>query len=253
MPERTSYAPGTPSWVDIGVPDTAAAAAFYGELFGWTAEFDPRPESGGYGMFSLDGKLVAGIGPQQNADMPPCWTVYVTVLDCDTSMTDATANGGSVLAGPIDIFDAGRMAVVQDPNGAVISLWQPDQHAGCEVVNDPGTFVWNELATPDLAVSNAFYRALFGWGIEAEDSSVASAIYTVDGAVTCGAHAAGPGEPPFWSVWFAVDDCDASTAKVRELGGSVLMEPNDMSFGRGAVVADPSGAAFGIGAMTSTD
>jgi predicted enzyme related to lactoylglutathione lyase len=253
MSERSSYAPGTPSWVDIGVPDTEAAAAFYGALFGWKAEFDPRPEAGGYGMFTLDGMNVAGIGPQQNPDMPPFWTVYVTVADCDASVATATANGGSVVAGPMDVFDAGRMAVLQDPNGSFISVWQPDQHIGCQVVNDPGTFVWNELATTDLAAANAFFQALFGWGLDAEGSSDQSAIYTVDGAVTCGAHTAGPGEPPFWSVWFAVADCDASAAKVGELGGSVVMEPNDMSFGRGAVVADPSGAVFGIGTMTSTD
>lgn len=253
MSQRTSYAPGTPSWIDIGVPDTAAAAAFYGELFGWTAEFDPRPEAGGYGMFTLRGETVAGIGPQQNPGMPPFWTVYVTVADADASVAAAAANGATVIVEPMDVFDAGRMAVLQDPVGSFISLWQPNQHIGATLVNDPGTFVWNELATTDLAAANAFYTAVFGWGIDPEGSSEASSIYTVDGAVTCGAHVAGEGEFPAWSVWFAVEDCDASAAKVVELGGSILVEPDDMSFGRGAVVADPAGAVFGIGAMNSSD
>ena len=245
MAERSSYVPGTPSWVDLGSPDTAAAAAFYGGLLGWSAEMDPRPEAGGYGMFTLRGKYVAGLGPQQNADMPPYWTVYVTVADADQTAAAMTAAGGTVIAGPMDVFDAGRMAVVQDPLGTFISIWQPDQHIGCELVNEPGTFGWNELATPDLEASRAFYAAAFGW--ERMDlSSEGSDLYAIDGAMVCGAHTAGEGEFPAWSVWFTVDDADAAAAKAVELGGSVVQAPSDMSFGRGGVVADPHGAAFGI-------
>jgi predicted enzyme related to lactoylglutathione lyase len=238
--------------VDIGVPDIEGAAAFYGALFGWKAELDPRPEAGGYGMLTLDGKNVAGIGPQQNPDLPPFWTVYVTVADCDASVASAREHGGTVVVDPIDVFDAGRMGVLQDPNGSFISVWQPDQHIGCQLVNDPGTFVWNELATTDLATSNTFYRALFDWQLEPHASSDQSSIYTLDGEVICGAHVAGEGEFPAWSVWFAVADTDATAAQVRELGGTVIVEPNDMSFGRGGVVADPFGAVFGMGTMNDT-
>lgn len=251
MPERTSYAAGTPSWVDIGVPDLDAAKAFYGAVFGWEGETDPRPEAGGYSMMTIGGKNVAGMGPQQSPDMPPYWAVYVTVADCDATAQAAVDHGGAVVVPGMDIFDSGRMAVLQDATGSFISLWQPNQHIGCDVVNDPGTFVWNELATADLAAANAFYQSVFGWGLEPHASSDASSIYTLDGEVICGAHVADPGEPPFWSVWFAVTDTDATAAQVAELGGAVLMPPNDMSFGRGAVVADPAGAAFGIGTMTA--
>jgi predicted enzyme related to lactoylglutathione lyase len=249
MDERTSYAPGTPSWVDLGSPDPKAAADFYGGLFGWKAEFDPRPEAGGYGMFTLHGKNVAGIGPQQMPDVPPFWAVYVTVADVDASAGLATSKGATVVAGPMDVFDAGRMAVLQDPLGTFISMWQPNQHIGAQIVNDPGAFAWNELATTDLPAARTFYTEVFGWGIDADNSSEGGTIFTVDGAMVCGAHTAGEGEFPAWSIWFSVADCDASAAKVTELGGSVLMPPNDMSFGRGAVVADPHGAVFGIGAM----
>lgn len=252
MPERTSHAPGTPSWVDIGVPDAEQAKAFYGGLFGWTADMDPRPEAGGYGMFKLDGKLVAGIGPQQNPDMPPYWNVYVTVEDADATCAKATEAGATVVAPPMDVFDAGRMAVLQDSVGSFVSIWQPDQHQGAEVVNDPGAFVWNELATSDLDAAKAFYMNVFGWGLDPEGSSEGAAIFTNNGDVVCGAHTLGEGEFPAWSIWFAVEDCDASAAKVKELGGAVYMEPNDMSFGRGAVVADPAGAVFGIGSMTAS-
>jgi uncharacterized protein len=253
MTERTSYAPGTPSWVDLGSPDTAAAAAFYGSMFGWNAEIDPRPEAGGYGMFTLDGKTVAGLGPQANPDMPPFWAVYITVADADATAAKATKHGGTVVAGPMDVFDAGRMAVMTDAVGSFVSIWQPKEHIGAQLVNEPGTFAWNELATTDLAGARDFYTSVFGLGLEDTPGNDTAAIFTVNGEIVCGAHVAGPGEFPAWSVWFAVEDCDERAAKAAELGGSVLMPPNDMDFGRGAVVADPHGAVFGIGAMTAPE
>jgi predicted enzyme related to lactoylglutathione lyase len=249
MPERTSYAPGTPSWVDLGSPDTGASAAFYGEMFGWTAAMDPRPEAGGYGMFTIRDKNVAGIGPQMNPGMPPFWAVYLTVADADETAAKVTANGGTVVVAPMDIFDAGRMCVAQDSVGSFISFWQPREHIGCELVNEAGTFTWNELATSDLGGAQSFYSNVFGLGIDADLAGEGAAIFTVDGKVACGAHTAGPGEFPAWSVWFAVDDCDERAAKAVELGGTILMPPNDMDFGRGSVIADPQGAVFGVAAV----
>jgi len=251
--ERTSYAPGTPSWVDLGSPDAKAAAEFYGGLFGWKAEMDPRPEAGGYGMFQIDGKNVAGLGPQMNTDMPPYWNVYVTVADAEQTLQKVTANGGTVVMGPMEVFDAGTMGIAQDAVGSFISVWQPNQHIGAQLVNGPGTFGWSELSTNDLAKAKEFYTAVFGWGIDANASSDGGAIFTVDGNIVCGAHTAGEGEFPAWSVWFGVDDCDASAAKAEELGGKVVMPPNDMDFGRAAMIADPHGAVFGIAAMRSAD
>jgi predicted enzyme related to lactoylglutathione lyase len=151
--------------------------------------------------------------------------------------------------GPLDVFDAGRMGVVRDPNGSFVSIWQPMAHIGAQLVNEPGTFTWSELATTDLAAARDFYQAVFGWGLDPAGSSDTAAIFTVGSRVVCGAHAAGEGEFPAWSVWFAVEDCDASTDQATRLGGSVLMPPTDMDFGRGSVVADPHGAVFGIGVV----
>lgn len=250
MAERTSYAPGTPSWIDIGVPDSAAAAEFYGALFGWDL-VDMGPDAGGYGMFQLRGLDVAGVGPQQMPDAPPFWTVYMTVTDVDATTELVTANGGTVIAPPMDVMEAGRMAVFQDPTGVFFSAWQPGQHNGCQLVNEAGTFCWNELASVDIEASRAFYTAVFGWGcIEPEGHPAGT--FTVNDEVVCGSHAAGEGEFPAWSVWFAVADCDASVAQAVELGGSVLMPPNDMSFGRGAVVAAPDGGVFGLAGLNDT-
>ncbi len=250
MAERTSYAPGTPSWVDLGTPDTEAASAFYHGLFGWTVNVDPRPEAGGYGLATLRGLNVAGVMAQMNPG-PPVWSVYVAVADADETVTKITANGGTVVAGPMDVMDAGRMAVAQDPLGTFIGVWQAGAHLGAQLVNEPGTFTWNELASSDLDRSRDFYGAVFGWGRAEDDSHdpEAAAIFTVGGQTVCGVHRAGEGEFPAWSVWFAVEDCDAAAARVTELGGSIVMPPSDMDFGRGAVVADPQGAVFGIGAV----
>jgi uncharacterized protein len=252
MAERTSYAPGTPCWVDLGTPDTASAGRFYAGLFGWELAMDPRPEAGGYGMFTLRGANVAGLGPQAQPEVPPFWTVYVSVADASATAERVSAAGGKILAGPMDVFDAGRMAVAQDSTGSFISFWQPGAHIGAQLVNEPGTFTWNELATTGLAQARDFYTAVFGWRADSGPGSDQAAIFTVGGQPVCGAHAAGPGEPAAWSVWFAVADCDSSAARVSELGGSVVLPPTDMDFGRGAVVADPHGAVFGIGMVTDT-
>jgi predicted enzyme related to lactoylglutathione lyase len=250
MAERTSYAPGTPCWVDLGTPGTDRAASFYGGLFDWELAIDPRPEAGGYGMFRLRGRLVAGIGPQASPEVPPYWAVYVSVADADATAAKVTAAGGKIVAGPLDVFDAGRMAVAQDSTGSFISFWQPGTHIGAQLVNEPGTFTWNELAAADIGQAREFYTSVFGWGLEGDPGNEQAAIFTVGGQAVCGAHAAGPGEPPAWSAWFSVADCDAAAARVTELGGSVVMPPADMDFGRGAVVADPHGAVLGIGAVS---
>lgn len=249
MSERTAYAPGTPSWVDMGSPDPAASAAFYTGLFGWSVDFDERPEAGGYAVATLRGKSVAGLGPSQNPGMPPFWSLYMTVTNADAAIEAAVAVGATVVVSAMDVLDAGRMGVLQDPVGSFFSVWQPNAHIGAELVNEPGTFTWNELATTDIAAASDFYTTVFNWGL-ADSPSDDVRIFTVGEDMVCGAHTAGDGEFPAWSIWFAVEDCDASTAKAVELGATVLMPPSDMDFGRGAVVADPHGAVFGLAKVT---
>jgi len=246
MGQRTSYEPGTPSWVDIGVPDRDAAAAFYAAIFGWDL-VDMGPDAGGYGMFQLNGLDVAGVGPQQMPG-PPFWTVYMSVTDVDATAELVTANGGTIVAPPMDVFESGRMAVFQDPSGAFFSAWQPKAHIGAQLVNVPGSFGWNELAATDIEVARTFYPAVFGWTSQ-EPVGAPSATFALGDSVVCGAHTAGEGEFGAWSIWFSVTDVDATAAQVAELGGSVLMPPNDMDFGRGAVVSAPDGAVFGIAAV----
>jgi len=248
MPE---YAPGTPSWIDLGSPDPDAASEFYGGLFGW--DIAPgTPETGGYRIATIEGKRVAGIGPQPQPG-PTSWSVYVTVADIAATLARAEIHNGSVLMGPMDVLDAGTMAIVADTTGTPISLWQPNQQIGSEVVNEPGTFVWNEMATSDLRRIHAFYEAVFEWAVHPEASTEQSVIFTLGGRMLCGAHTADAQEPLGWMVWFNSTDADAAAEKVVELGGSVIMPPSDMSFGRGTVVADAQGTVFGIGKIDAPD
>lgn len=255
MPEMTKYEPGTPSWVDLGTSDADDAARFYSGLFGWSIEEGP-PEAGGYRMCMLDGKPVAGLGPQMNPDMPPWWTTYVTVADADETAAAITADGGTVVVPPMDVLDVGRMAVAMDPAGAMFSIWQPRKHIGAGIVNDVNSFCWNELTTRDPQRSVEFYGAVFGWTANIV-SSVGVPNYTefhlggrgVAGMMPMAGDSMPPEVPNHWLVYFAVEDCDSATERVTELGGEVTMQPTDVPPGRFAMVKDPQGATFGIIAL----
>lgn len=162
MPEVAHYEHGVPSWVDIGTPDPAAALRFYAGLFGWEGQ-DMGEEAGHYTIVSKAGKMVAAISPAQDPG-PPRWTTYVNVDDIDAVAAKVEAAGGTVVVAPMDVMTVGRMAIFADPTGAVIAAWQPRDHLGAQVVNEPGTFTWSELATSDLDRSRAFYADVFGWG-----------------------------------------------------------------------------------------
>ena len=168
MTHRESYLEGTPSWVDLSTTDVAGSKEFYSSLFGWEWEANDTDEPGNqYHMARIGGRAAAGLmqQPQEQVDMglPPLWTVYLSVDDCDATAAKVEAAGGSVMAQPFDVMDAGRMAVVVDPTGAVVALWQPKEHIGAEVVNEPGAFTWAELLTPDQGAATEFFGKLVGW------------------------------------------------------------------------------------------
>ena len=250
MPVRTGYQPGTPSWVDIGT-DVEGAKQFYGGLFGWEArEAGPPEETGGYGFFVKKGKMVAGYGPQQNPG-PPVWTTYVAVADAGESTKKVEGAGGTVVVPPMEVMAAGTMAVFQDPQGAFISVWQPADHKGAELVNEPGSFSWAELNTRDVEGSKAFYRAVFGWEpVTHGEGPGAYTEFKLGGDSIAGMMqmpAMVPAEvPPHWVVYFAVEDTDATVTTCQELGGSVRVPPMDIEPGRLAVLADPQGGTFAV-------
>ncbi len=247
--EKSSYLAGTPSWVDIGVPDMEAAVAFYGGLFGWTFT-EGAEETGGYRQAMVGDKRVAGFGQQMNPG-PPVWATYIATDDADATAEAVTAAGGQVIVAPMDVMDFGRMAVFADDVGTVFSVWQAGTHPGCELVNEPNTLTWNELNTRQPDEAKTFYTSVFGWTAETGESPMMT--YTqwyLDGDVIGGMMHMGAQFPPevpnLWLVYFGVDDTDAAIARVTELGGKLLMGPMDIDAGRFAVVEDPSEAAFAI-------
>src|SRR6266702_4966563 len=252
MPERTSYAQGTPNWVDLPTSDQAAAKAFYAGLFGWTYDDQPMGEGQVYSMAMLGGHQVAAISTQPAemaaAGAPPMWNTYLAVDSVDEATAKVEAAGGKVAMAPFDVMDAGRMSFVMDPSGAPVALWQANQHIGATLVNEPGTLNWNELITSDQGVF-PFYAEVAGLTAETMDMGDGQP-YTVfkagDAMVGGSMPPQMPGVPSHWHVYFGTADADATAAKAAELGGSVIVPPFDTPVGRIAVLSDPQGAMFSV-------
>lgn len=253
MGERTQYTPGTFSWTDLNTTDQEAAKTFYAALFGWEITDMPAGDEVVYSMAAIGDDWVAAISPQpqqqRDAGAPPSWNSYVTVTDVDATAARAQELGAAVHAPPFDVLDAGRMAVIQDPQGAWFLPWEPRQHIGAGLVNAPGALCWNELGSPDLDGSAAFYGELLGWTttpMEGADPPYL-VIKTADGHTNGGIRPpAPPGTPPFWLVYFATADIDAALDDVTRLGGSVLVGTTDIGIAKIAVVQDPQGAVFAL-------
>jgi uncharacterized protein len=251
MGERSEYTPGTFCWVDLTTTDQDAAKAFYCALFGWSALDMPVGEDSVYSMMQMDGNVVGAISaqPQQQRDagMPPVWNSYVSVGSADAIVERATQLGGSAHAPAFDVMEAGRMAVLQDPQGAYFLAWEPRAHFGATLVNAPGALVWNELQSPDPDGSASFYGDLFGWemeqapGMEERYLGIKNA-----GANNGGMREVTPGMPPNWLVYFGTEDIDTALAKIDELGGSKLVGPIDIQIAKLAVVQDPQGGVFAL-------
>ena len=250
MPEFTSYAAGTPSWVDHATKDIEASNSFYGALFGWVAE-DQGEEMGHYTIMRKGGKTVAGNMMAMTEDQPSAWVSYVSVEDADATVALAKKAGAMVFVEPMDVSDIGRMAVFADPTGAAIGVWQPKTFQGAELANEPGSFAWSELNTRDVPAAKTFYSQVFGW--EPNDLDMGGMGYTewksgdksLAGMMTMPDVV--PAEvPAHWLVYFGVDDTDATVSKATELGATTLMPPTDIPPGRFAVLSDPDGAAFAV-------
>jgi predicted enzyme related to lactoylglutathione lyase len=252
MGDRESYAPGTFSWTDLTTTDQDGAKAFYGALFGWEAIDRPVGDGVVYSLMTLGGKNVAAISPQpqpqRDAGVPPTWNSYVTVQNADDALARARELGATVHADAFDVLDAGRMGVIQDPQGAYFLVWEPRTNIGASLVNVAGALCWNELASPDPEASATFYGALLGWENRTMEGSEPPYLVVMnDGHGNGGIRPMMPAEPqPYWLVYFGVDDLDASMAHVEELGGAKLAGPIPIGPGTLGFVQDPQGAVFAL-------
>ena len=256
MPTKENYLPGTPCWVDLGTTDPEAARSFYGELFGWTADVDERPEAGGYAQFRKDGHAVAGVGGIFTEGMPPAWTTYIASADIKATAASITEHGGAVMMDPFDVLDAGRMTVFSSPDGAIAGVWEPAKHRGSDRVNEPGAWGWSDLATRDVDTARAFYGKVFGWKLQSDPTW--GEFMSVEECPIASISELGPEMPPqvpaHWRVTFMCDDADALIARAQGLGGTPHGPVTDFaSGGRQGALADPQGAQFGVMSFPSQE
>ena len=260
MPEVTSYVPGAPSWAELSTTDEAGALAFYGALFGWEDDPQEMGPNWYYHLQKLNGHNACSIYQQgeeeRSQNIPPHWNIYFTVNNVEETIAAVGQNGGQAVFGPMDVFDAGRMAMCQDPQGAFFAIWQPGQHIGAGIKNEAGAMFWNELLTTDQSAALEFYTAALGVerGPVMEHSQYA--MLNAGGTEVAGVMQITPemGEfPPHWTVYFGVENVDAAVEKAQSLGATVYVPGTDIvpfegqpAIGRFAALADPQGASFNI-------
>jgi uncharacterized protein len=266
MSERDGYEPGVPCWVATVHPDPEKAVSFYTELFGWEATNLMSPESSGkYYVCKRRGRDVAAISSERGgAPSVPAWNTYIWAESADDTVSKVTEAGGSVVIEPFDRLDAARVAVVADPAGAVFGVWQPGEHMGARLVNEPGAWSMSQLNTPDQDDAKVFYGAVFGWETDTFDMGEGEiTLWRLPGYVggepgqpvsreVVGVMVPLSGDPSpgdasaYWSVDFWVDDVDAAALKTAELGGEVKIWPFYTSVGKTAILTDPQGAVFSV-------
>jgi len=240
MGERTTYAPGSFCWVDLATPDAEPAKRFYSALLGWEVQDDP-----GYPMFRHGGRFVAAAQPMGEGEAAR-WQSYISVTDADATVERVRDLGGTVHREPFDLPPSGRMAVVADPTGAAVCLWQPRAFVGAEIVNEPGAWSWNTLNTRDPERAMAFFSELLGWLFEEAGEDYWT--FRLGAALGGGLRRQGDDEPgpPYWLVTFALEDLDAGVRAARDGGGRVLVPPLALPWGRMAVLQDPQGAVLSL-------
>jgi len=250
MPIRDHAPVGSPCWVDLWTSDVEGSQKFYGELLGWEAS-EPNPEFGGYFMFTRDGVDIAGGMGDMGPDMPAdnSWKIYLATDDVAATVEQTLAQGGQVLVPPMPVADLGIQVVLADPTGARVGAWEPKSFPGFTVVLEHGAPSWSELFTRQYDTSVDFYRSVFHWEttvVGDEDGF----HYTAMGDPMGGENLAGimdasaflpEGVPDHWSIYWEVDDMEASLAIVTSLGGTVIDGPADTPYGRMATIAEPTG------------
>jgi uncharacterized protein len=257
MGTRTSYEPGTFCLVGLAAANPGAAKDFYLALFDWGSDDLAVGSAGPSTMLFRDSERVAVLYGQMEtaraAGAPPHWTSYISVEHADSTADKALALGATALGQPVDVADAGRVAAIRDPTGAIVSLWQPRSLIGATLVNDVGALCWNELSTPDPDLAASFYEALFGWRFEPigpfpgapEMMGITNAAGWKNGSTTKleGENAEIPAN---WTPYFGVESCPEAVSRARQLGGQVVVDTIEIPSGRLAVIRDPQGAAFGF-------
>ncbi len=253
MPSREHAPVGAPCWVDLWTSDVEGGRSFYADLFGWESG-PPNPEFGGYFIFTRNGVDIAGGMGDMGPEMPAnnTWKVYLATDDIARTVEAAAAAGAEIVAPTMPVGDLGMQAVLIDPTGANLGAWEAGSFPGFRVLGEPGAPSWFELHTRDYAGALEFYRSVFGWKTTVVGETDGFRYSTMEdpagGEPLAGIMDAGgflpEGAPPYWTVYWEVEDIDASVSRLQSLGGSVVQAAEDTPYGRMATVSDPAGAVF---------
>lgn len=255
MTNIDKHAAGTFCWIELGTTDQNAAKSFYSPLFGWTPNDMPMGPSGVYTIWRREGRDAAAgyeLNPEQRAQhVPPHWMIYIIVDDVDATAGKVAGLGGKLIMPPFDVFDAGRMTVVQDPTGAYFCLWQAKRNTGIGIHSVHGTLCWADLCTPDTNSAQKFYSGLLGWKFEAGEKDTSGYLHIKNGEHHIGglppAKHLPPGAPPHWLAYFWVDDVDITAKNAKEMGANLCVPPMSVEgVGRMSIIGDPQGAMFAI-------
>lgn len=254
MTDIDKFTPGSFCWVELATSEQDAAKNFYSSLFGWQVNDMPMPE-GVYSMFQLQGRNAGAAytlkKEQAAAGVPPHWGLYMAVANTDQSAKKAIDLGGKLLMQPFDVFDIGRMAVVQDPTGAAFCIWQEKRAKAESIAGVEGTLCWADLMTRDTARAEKFYSGLLGWTFGKDEKDPSGYTHIKNGEEFIGgmppsSHLQG-NIPPHWIPYFLVNNCDATIAKAKSQGAKTCVPATNLeNVGRFAVLSDPQGAAFAI-------
>lgn len=252
MAEGMGHGQHRPIWVDLSSSDAAASRDFYARLFGWEMQVNDDPQYGGYALAQLNGSDVAGIGAQMSEGAPTAWTIYIGTADATAAVQKAAEAGGTVISEPFDIGDQGRMAIVQDPTGAFVGIWQALKMTGFQT-DAAGSFGWAELSARGIEAALPFYRTVFGWTAKRSPMGEGQPDYIefqVDGRSVAGGMEISPGlpaeVPSYWMAYFNVADVDDAYQRALAAGAAEMVAPSEFPGGRFAILMDPQGAMFGL-------
>jgi len=253
MADAKTFVANAPAWVDLSSKDAEGSRNFYAKLFGWKVDLTADPEAGGYALARLGGKDVAGIGPAQDPNAPTAWNIYIGTRDAGATAKKVEAAGGKVVAPPFDVLKSGKMAVFQDPSGAFISVWQPNEMFGAEVMGKANSYGWAELNSRGFDKTKDFYAKVFGWTFKVSPMGEGQGDYTEfqhEGESVAGGMEMNPmipaEVPSYWQVYFTVDDVDKAHKKALDLGAKEMLPPQEFPGGRFSILSDPQGASIGL-------
>lgn len=258
-------------WLDLVTTDHRKAIEFYHGLFDWSFRetldggqtvydwsLEETVDDGSqvvYSMGVVDGELVAGIGElPPGDDTPPNWTPYICVEDVGATVAQCEGAGGQVIMPPVEVFDAGVMAVIMDPAGAPVGLWQPKAHTGFGRMREHGTVHWMELDSTDASQAKGFFHALLGWSTEADELNPDYTLFALEGVELAEKYLGGLMQmtedwgdiPSHWLTYFGVNDVERTFSRALELGGEKITEVLNSPHGRFAILKDPLGAVFAL-------